>query len=275
MYTDKAKWKDITIALYDTFPELDYDETLNKIRGYIRTTNVYKITHPPTPKGIVGVIGDTHMPFVHPNYIHFIEDTFTKYRVDTVVDIGDMVDNHAISRHQTETSAVSALTEYEQARKTIEKYTKLFPNVSLLLGNHDTIPVRQAASLGIPSIYTKGFKELWGLPEGWSIHEQLIIDEVLYEHGTGHLGKSGALNKAIDSMMSCVIGHSHGFGGCQYKSNTRKIIFGLNVGCGVDIDAYAFTYGKYSKNRETLGCGVVLDNANAIFVPMGDKYFRS
>lgn len=274
-FEEKISWRDITLKLYDYFPELDYGQTLAKIRAHIRTTDMYKLSHPPTPKGIVGVIGDTHMPFVHPNYIHFLEDTFTKYRADLVVSIGDLVDNHAISRHQTETSAASALTEYEQARETIEQYTKVFTKVSLLLGNHDLIPQRQAATLGIPKIYTKGFKELWGLPEGWTVQEQLIIDEVLYEHGTGYTGKSGALDKAVNAMQSCVIGHSHGYGGCQYKSNSKSIVFGLNAGCGVDIDAYAFAYGKYNRNRETIGCGIVFDNSSAIFVPMGSKYFRS
>ena len=49
----------------------------------------------------------------------------------------------------------------------------------------------------------------------------------------------------------------------------------MNVGCGIDIDAYAFAYGKYDKNRPTLGCGIVFDSGNAIFVPMGKEYFRN
>lgn len=223
---------------------------------------------------IVGVIGDTHFPFVHPNYIHFLEDTFRRYRVTKIVHVGDLVDNHAISRHQTETEAVDPSTEYELARLQVELYTKAFAEVSLTLGNHDLIHERQAATLGIPRQFVKGFHELWGLPKTWKVDEQLIINNVLYEHGINFLGKTGALDKAVNMMMSCVIGHSHAFGGCQYKSNAHSLIFGLNVGCGVDIDRYAFNYGKYNKNREILGCGIVFDSANAIFVPMGDKYFR-
>jgi hypothetical protein len=223
---------------------------------------------------VVGVIGDTHFPFVHPNYIHFLEDTFRKYRVTRIVHIGDMCDFHAISRHQTETDAVDAMTELKLARAQIDLYTKTFPKVDLTLGNHCLIPIRQAASLGIPREFLKGFKELWKLPVGWNVDEQIIINDVLYEHGINALGANGALNKAVNAMQSCVIGHAHSGGGCQYKSNSKSIIFGLNVGCGVDIDAYAFAYGKYNKNRETLGCGIVFDSANAIFVPMHDKYFR-
>jgi hypothetical protein len=223
---------------------------------------------------VVGVIGDTHFPFVHPNYINFLKDTFKKYGVTRIVHIGDLVDYHAISRHQTETDAVDAMTELRLARVQIDLYTTTFKRVDVMLGNHCLIPIRQAATLGIPREFLKGFKELWKLPDGWKVHEQLIISDVLYEHGINALGANGALNKAVNAMQSCVIGHAHSGGGCQYKSNSKSIIFGLNVGCGVDIDAYAFAYGKYSKNRETLGCGIVFDNANAIFVPMGDRYFR-
>lgn len=264
-----------TLSINPLFPELDYATMKEKIRGHIRSTDKYKSSHPSKPKGVVGVIGDLHFPFVHPNYIEFLTDTFVKYHVDTIISVGDLADHHAVSRHQTETDAVSALTEYEQALECVDKYITRFPNVDITLGNHDLIPQRQCATLGIPKQYIKGFKELWNLPKGWTVQEQLIIDEVIYEHGMGYGGKSGALDKAVNAMQSCVIGHSHGFGGVQYKSNSRQIVFGLNAGCGIDIDAYAFAYGKYNRNRETLGCGIVFSNNNAIFVPMGEKYFRS
>lgn len=223
---------------------------------------------------VVGVIGDTHFPFVHPNYIRFLEDTFRQHRVTKIVHCGDLVDNHAISRHLTETEAFDATREFEQAKTQVELYTRAFPEVSLCMGNHDLIHIRQAATLGIPKQFVKGFHELWELPKKWVVDERFVIGNVLYEHGINWVGKNGALDKAVNAMQSCVIGHSHANGGCNYKSNSNSLIFGLNVGCGCDIDAYAFAYGKYNKNRETLGCGIVFDSANAIFVPMPDKYFR-
>ena len=51
-----------------------------------------------------------------------------------------------------------------------------------------------------------------------------------------------------------------------------RSVFGLNVGCGIDDEAYAFVYGKHSRNRVTLGCGVVFGPEQAIFVPMGKEY---
>lgn len=224
--------------------------------------------------GPVGVIGDVHAPFNHPNYLQFCVDTFRAHGVGSVVCIGDIVDHHAISRFQKEPDSTGAYDELDAAIFEIAKFTKAFPSVRMCKGNHDAIPTRQAATIGMGERYLKDFHELLKLPETWVIDDEFIIDNVLYRHGINCLGKNGAINAAIQERMSLVMGHAHAFGGCNYSANKRDIIFGLNVGCGIDIDAYAFAYGKYDKNRPTLGCGVVLDSNSAIFVPMGAKYFR-
>lgn len=50
----------------------------------------------------------------------------------------------------------------------------------------------------------------------------------------------------------------------------------MNVGCGLDITAYAMAYAKPFPVRPVLGCGVVLDGSYATFEIMdaGDKYRR-
>ena len=224
----------------------------------------------------VGVFSDPHVPFHHPNYLQFCIDTFKRYGVGRVVCTGDLVDFHALSRHETETCAKSPLDELGMTIEGVKRFTAAFPDVDMIPGNHDLIYVRQAATLGIDSRFLKSFSELFELPRGWRIHEdETIIDNVLYKHGMNCVGKNGALNTAIQERMSTVIGHSHAFGGCSYSANKRDIIFGLNTGCGIDIAAYAFAYGKHSKNRPTIGCGIVFSPTNAIFVPMGSEYFRN
>jgi len=279
--SDGVPWAEITRQLRPVyFPELEELRAHNKIRDFVRVAIGTKghakagIETEPKPE-VVGVIGDTHFPFAHPNYINFLQDTFEHYGVTKIIHIGDICDNHAISRWQSEPDSYGANQEFELAKRDVQIYTKAFPKVTLLLGNHCRIPERQAASLGIPKQFLKGTKELWGMPKGWDVDEQVILNGVMYDHGINAMGTSGALLKATNAMMSCVIGHAHSFGGVQYRSNANNLIFGLNVGCGIDIDAYAFRYGKYNKNRETLGCGIVFDSSNAIFVPMSDKYFRN
>ena len=223
----------------------------------------------------VGVFSDPHIPFNHPNYLQFCIDTFKKFGVGQVVCCGDLVDHHAISRFQSEPCAKGAYDELDMSIAEVAKYVKAFPKVRMCKGNHDAIPVRQAATVGIGERYLKSYSELLHLPKTWEIADEFIINDVLYKHGINCMGKEGAINSAIQERMSTVIGHSHAFGGCKYSANKRDIIFGMNVGCGIDIDAYAFAYGKYDKNRPTLGCGIVFDSGNAIFVPMGKEYFRN
>jgi predicted phosphodiesterase len=258
----------------------DYQSARGSVRSYFR--NKFKINPTEETKTEIsvdihkpiGVFGDVHIPFDHPNYLQFVKDTFDKFGVSEVICLGDLVDHHAISRHQSETCAKGAYDELDEAIQRVAEYTKVFPNVRMCRGNHDDIPERQAATIGIGSRYLKEFSALFELPETWIIKNAFIVDGVLYKHGLNCLGKDGAINTAILERMSTVIGHSHAFGGVKYSANNRNIIFGLNAGCGIDIDAYAFAYGKHAKYRPTLGCGIVFNNSYATFIPMEDEYFR-
>jgi len=276
------EWKEYAIAAkeagktYFTIGlELDELFGIKKSVDQLRTVCCPRIAAKTDKPRVVLVIADTHFPFQHTNYLQFLKDTAKEYGATDVVHIGDMCDNHAISRWQSETDADSATAEFDKALACVKQYTEAFPKATLLLGNHCKIPERQAATLGIPSGFLKSTHELWQLPDSWVVTEQVIIDDVLYDHGINALGVNGALNKATTSMMSCVIGHSHSCGGVQYRSNDKHLIFGLNVGCGISIRSYAFRYGKYNKFRETLGCGIVYNSAHADFIPMGAKYFDS
>lgn len=275
-FDENLSWGDIAKQLSNHFPNLNTQQVLEKVRGYIRQTDQYKKQNIKLVKGnVTGIFSDPHIPFEHPNYLQFVKDTFKKYNVTNVVCAGDLVDNHAISRFQTETCAKGAYDELDLAIEKVKAYIKAFPKVKMCKGNHDAIPERQAATVGIGSRYLKTFHELLGLPKTWIIEDEFIIDNVLYKHGLNCLGKDGALNTAINERISTVIGHSHSFGGVKYSANKRNIIFGMNVGCGIDISAYAFAYGKNAKYRPTLGCGIVFNDSNAIFVPMGKEYFRT
>ncbi len=222
------------------------------------------------------VFSDPHIPFNHPNFLQFLIDTKEKYNCqDTVICCGDLVDHHSISRFNSHPDSIGALQEFQNALKEVKKYTEAFPNAILTLGNHDRIPMRQCATLGLSELFLKSFSELMQLPDTWEIVIETVIDGVFYTHGLNCGGKDGAVNTAISERMSTVIGHYHSFGGCKYIANSQSIIFGMNVGCGVDHESYAFEYGKHAKFKETMGCGVVFDSGNAIFVPMGKQYFRS
>ena len=217
---------------------------------------------------VVGVIGDTHCCFDHPSYPQFLEDTFKAKGVTDIVHIGDLVDNHAISRHVTEPDGMSASEEYEHTLARVAEYTRRFPDVKLCVGNHCRIPARQARELGIPAMFLRDMNETWNLPSTWEVVDDVVIDGVLYKHGIGASGVGGAYNSAIRNRMSVVQGHTHSFAGVQYNANSSSLVFGMSVGCGIDVSAYAFRYGKYIENKPVLGCGIVYNSSHAEFVPM-------
>lgn len=223
---------------------------------------------------IVGIIADTHEPFTHKEYRNFCYETFNKYKVDTIVHIGDEVDNHALSYHEHDPNGYGPAHEAELAQKSMNKWYATFPQVSVIVGNHSALPFRKAMTNGIPTKFLKTYEEIWDAPTGWKWMLDTEIDHVRYTHGTGSSGQLGAINLAIKSRQSCVIGHLHSFGGVNYHASNNDLIFGMNVGCGIDVHSYAFQYGKNFTNKPTLGCGIVDMGHSAMFVPMnlGKKY---
>lgn len=226
---------------------------------------------------IVGAIGDCHAPFTHPAYLRFCADTFDKFNVKQVVNIGDCVDAHAISFHDHDPNGMSAEDEANAAMKMVQKWYKQFPKAKVCIGNHCARQFRAAQKAGIPDRYIRSYADVWQTP-AWDWQLEHAIDGVLYEHGTGSSGKDAAFNRAVAQRCSVVIGHVHSYAGVKYHANPFSRIFGLNVGCGIDINAYAFDYGKMFPVRPVLGCGIVVDGDMGMFVPMacgtGEKYNR-
>ena len=212
-------------------------------------------------------IGDTHCPFMHPKYPEFLDRVRDKHQCNKVVHIGDLVDNHVPSFHSAETDAEGAKREADQAEEQAQQLYDMFPDVKLCLGNHDRIPARKAKEAAIPARWLKDFLKAMNAPPGWKANDRWEIDGTLSTHGTT-CGKNAHLALAEKSRQSAVMGHTHSFGGVGYMTSRHDIIFGLQVGCGIDCSKYAFRYGKDFTNRPTLGCGVVIDGFEAVFEPM-------
>lgn len=225
-----------------------------------------------TEGGPVGVIPDLHIPFEHPYALRFVKETFEKYKVSKIVCLGDIVDHHTLSRHLNHPDSDSVNREWEETMKKLEKWKITFPELYFTLGNHDNIPKRQAATLGLNDRFIKGFAEIYNIPDGWIIDLNHIIDNVDYSHGLDAGGKYGAINKAERERRSVVVGHSHAYGGIKFSANNEDTVFGMNSGCLIDRKAYAFEYGRYSKFKPTLGCSIVYDDLTAMYIPLPKKY---
>lgn len=217
------------------------------------------------------VIGDTHCPGMHPRYPSFLQRMYRRHKCNKVIHIGDLVDNAAISYHEKHPSFSSAEEEYHKARIQVAKLYSLFPRVEWIIGNHDALTERQAVSAGLLPALLKTPEEMWGVP-GWTSHPRYThyrYDGVLYAHGdSGKGGMYSAVKNSRDNFGSFVCGHHHSEAGVWYTTTENFRIFGMNVGCGIDRDLLAFSYGRKFNKKPTLGCGIVIDGKTAIFEPM-------
>ncbi len=215
------------------------------------------------------IIGDSHVPFEHKNYLDFCKETQKKYKCREIIHIGDLVDNHAISYHEHDPNGWSPAKEMKVADKHLSRWFKEFPKVKLCRGNHDDLVNRKGKTVGLPGRCFKTYRKIWGLPKGWEDDFEFKINGVLFKHGTGMSGRYAHVLAAERARMSTVIGHTHSSCGVEYMASSKDCIFGMGVGCGIDRKKYAFAYGKDFPRKPILACGVILDNGkHPLVIPM-------
>lgn len=200
------------------------------------------------------IVGDLHAPFTRPDYLGFCQEIYNKYNCNSVMFIGDLIDNHFSSFHETDPDGHSAAEELSRAKRMIADWHKVFPTAKVVLGNHDLIPSRKLFNAGVSSKWIRPISEVLDVP-GWKFGEEFIIDGVKYCHGTNRKAR----NRAKDDLISIVQGHYHSEGHITYYVGDNYSIYSMQVGCGVDRSAYAMAYGKNFKKMH-INCGVVLEN---------------
>jgi len=207
------------------------------------------------------VIGDIHEPFCKPGYLEFCKQQQIKFGCTKVIFIGDLIDNHAQSFHNTDPDGLSAKDELILATKKLKAWYEAFPEATVVLGNHDRIIARKLFSVGVSQRWMKPLGEILEVPN-WEFVEQVIHNDVLYIHGEG----GTALKKAQSEMCSVVQGHLHSDGYVHLLNGGKQ--FAMQVGCGIDFESYAFAYAQRGK-KPIISCGVVIDNS-PIIIPFND-----
>jgi hypothetical protein len=200
------------------------------------------------------VIGDLHAPFTRVDYLKFCKEVYLKHNCNQVIFIGDIIDNHYSSFHDTDPDGHSGAEELAMAKASIKEWHKEFPNAKVCIGNHDLIPVRKAFNAGLSKTWIRPLEEVLGTPT-WEFGEEFVIDNILYTHGTG---RKAAPRMKYD-MISIVQGHYHSESYISYAVGKNSKMFAMQVGCGVDDKSYAMAYGKHF-NKMHINCGVILNN---------------
>jgi len=214
------------------------------------------------------VVGDLHAPWIKKGYLEHCIEQKERFACDKVIFIGDIVDNHYSSYHDQDPDGLGAGDELDRTIDVLKPWYKAFPDALVTLGNHDLIIMRKAFSSGLSKRWIKGLDEVLQTP-GWDFVEEVIVNDVLYTHGTGQSGEKAAFLRALHRRMSVVMGHTHTSANVIWSVSNHDRIFGMQVGCGIDETSYAFAYGKTFSKKMVISCGVVLDNGKLpIVLPM-------
>jgi metallophosphoesterase superfamily enzyme len=204
------------------------------------------------------VIGDLHEPFCLNGYLAHCKQVYKRFNCNKVVFIGDIIDSHYSSFHDTNPDGFSAIDELNLSIKKLSKWYKAFPVATVIIGNHDRIVNRKALSNGISAKWIKEYSEVLKV-KGWNFTTDATIDNVLYVHGEG----SSAFVKAKALFCSVVAGHTHTKCYIEFIND----IFGMQVGCGVDKNSYAMAYAKNFAPPQ-IACAIVIDGKLPILVKM-------
>jgi len=206
------------------------------------------------------VISDLHCPYQHPDAIKFLAAIKDQYEPDTIINIGDELDFHAMSFHPTDQSLYSAGDELKAGRDAIWEIEELYPKMTLLESNHGSMAYRKAKVAGIPKEMIRPYKTVLDTKNWkWVPHLEMILPNkqpCYFVHG----GATNIRTFMGEKMMSAVQGHYHEKFEIIYKGNGERLNFGMTVGCLINDESMAFHYNKVFAKRPIIGCGMIIDS---------------
>lgn len=214
------------------------------------------------------LISDLHIPYHHQDALAFLQHLKNKYNPTRVICLGDELDQHALSYHDHDPDLPSAGDELKRALPTVKQLFKMFPKMDIIESNHGSLIWRKAKTNGIPKHYIKSYNDVLGVDSGWKWSYDLTVK---LPNGTScyiHHGKSNDVIKSSQlSGMSAVQGHFHEKFKIDYWGNANGLYFGLQCGCLIDDDGYAFSYNNCNLKRPIIGTGLIIDS-QPILEPM-------
>lgn len=215
------------------------------------------------------VIPDQHAPYQHKDALAFLGAVAEAFQPDLVVNLGDELDHHALSFHDSDPNLDSAGVELEKGKEFLNELNMLFPEMLICHSNHGSMQYRRAKAHGIPVQMIKKYRDVLfpehGAP-GWSwAYSWLIttpLGKVMFKHQT-----TGLLADAAHNGANLVVGHEHVKFDIEYSASSAHLYYGMHAGCLIDKDSMAFAYGKHSLRKPIIGCAVILEG-RPMLLPM-------
>ena len=205
------------------------------------------------------VISDMHLPYQHKDSIIFLKEIKKEYKPDYVVNIGDLLDFHAISMHSHDPDLYSAGHELDKSKEYIKQLEDIYPEVTEVDSNHSSLVYRRALKFGMSKAFLKPYGEFLGTRK-WKWVDDLTLTMSNGQRCFFTHGRSADILKVSQTMgMSAVQGHYHTKFLISYWANPDNLFFSMNVGCLINQKSMAFNYAKNFKTRFILGCGIIIN----------------
>lgn len=214
------------------------------------------------------VIPDLHVPYQHKDAFDFLEKTKEILKPTLVICLGDELDWHAMSFHDSDADLFSAGHELQKSQAQISYLYELFPEMKLLTSNHGSMAYRRMKHHGMPRHLLKSYREVLQVGDGWTWHDKIILDmpngsKCMFVHSLG----ADILRVSQSMGMSVVCGHHHSQFEIRYWQNDTHLNFAITSGCLIDDNSYAFAYNKLQPKRPIMGV-TFIDNGLPSLIPM-------
>jgi len=129
-------------------------------------------------KGNILFISDLHMPYQHRDAMDFLWALHQEYDFQHIMNVGDAIDHHRGSYHESEPDSYDAETEYTLAKKYAQELELMFPKMIITKGNHDVLPQRKLKTVGLPASMLSDYNTLYGLKGGWTWTDRHLFDSL-------------------------------------------------------------------------------------------------
>ena len=207
------------------------------------------------------VVSDLHIPYHHKDAVEFLSYLKDKYKPTRVICMGDELDKHSLSFHDSDPDLPSAGDELRLALPVITQIKELFPVMDILESNHGSMVYRKAHANGIPKHYLKSYNDVLGVDENWKWHYEMVVDLPNGNKCYFHHGKSANVTKTSQTMSMCSVpGHFHESFKVEYWGNPIALYWAMQTGCLIDDKSYAFNYNNVNLKRPIIGTGLIIDS---------------
>jgi len=205
------------------------------------------------------VISDMHLPYQHKDSIKFLKEIKKEFKPDTTISIGDLLDQHALSFHDSSPELYSAGMELDKAKEYVKELESIFPKLIEVDSNHSSMIYRRALKHGLPRAYLKEYGDFLETKK-WKWIDDLTLTMSNGQRCFFTHGRSADILKVSQTMgMSAVQGHYHTKFVISWWANPDNLFFGMNVGCLIDQKSMAFNYAKNFRTRFIIGCGIIIN----------------